>query len=55
LLLGDWVKWRRYRDIRAKTSHTYDEAIAREVVDAIPGFLKEAQYLHQQLMQRLSK
>jgi hypothetical protein len=25
------------------------------VVDGIPGFLKEAQYLHQQLMQRLSK
>lgn len=55
LLLGDWAQWRRYRDMRAKTSHTYDETIAREVVDAIPGFLKEAQYLHQQLMQRLSK
>ena len=55
LLLGDWPQWRRYRDMRAKTSYTYDEAIAREVVNAIPGFLKEAQYLHQQLMQRLSK
>lgn len=54
LLFGDWVQWRRYRNMRAKTSYTYDEAIAREVVDAIPGFLKEAQYLHQQLMQRLS-
>ncbi len=55
LLLRDWVQWRRYRDMRAKTSHTYDEAIAREVVDGTPGFLQEAQYLHQQLMQRLSK
>lgn len=55
LLLGDWPQWLRYRDMRAKTSYTYDEAIAREVVDAILGFLREVQYLHQQLMQRLSE
>ncbi len=55
LLLGDWPQWRRYRDMRAKTSHAYNESIACEVVDAIPGFLKEVQYLHQQLVQCLSK
>lgn len=54
LLLGDWPQWRLYRDMRSKTSHTYDEAIALEVVNAIPDFLKEAQYLHQQLKQRIS-
>ncbi len=53
LLLGDWSKWRLYRNMRAKTSHTYDEEVALEVVSAIPAFLKEAQYLHQQLSQRL--
>lgn len=53
LLLGDWSRWRLYRDMRAKTSHAYDEAVALEVVGAIPDFLKEAQYLHQQLTQRL--
>lgn len=54
LLLGDWPKWRVYRDMRSKTSHTYDEKVALEVVKAIPSFLQEAQYLHQQLMQRVS-
>lgn len=54
LLLGGWPQWRLYRDMRSKTSHTYDEAIALEVVNAIPDFLKEAQYLHQQLKQRIS-
>ncbi|URD67115.1 nucleotidyltransferase substrate binding protein [Conchiformibius steedae DSM 2580] len=25
LLLGDWTDWKQYRDMRARTSHTYDE------------------------------
>ena len=28
LLLGDWPAWRGYRDMRARSSHTYDEGIA---------------------------
>ena len=32
LLLGDWPKWKQYRDMRAKTSHTYDEDVALAVV-----------------------
>lgn len=54
LLLGDWPKWKTYRDMRAKTSHTYDEKIALEVVAAIPAFLEEARYLCDQLKQRQS-
>ncbi|MDR0479164.1 MAG: nucleotidyltransferase substrate binding protein [Burkholderiaceae bacterium] len=49
LLLGSWPEWRNYHDIRAKTSHTYDEDIALEVVACIPGFQKEAAYLYEQL------
>ncbi|MFZ9858164.1 MAG: HI0074 family nucleotidyltransferase substrate-binding subunit [Roseiflexaceae bacterium] len=30
LLLGTWPDWRRYRDMRAKTSHTYNEDAALE-------------------------
>lgn len=45
LLLGDWPRWKSYRQMRAKTSHTYDEEIALQVVVAIPGFLDEARYL----------
>lgn len=52
LLLGDWPKWRDYREMRAKTSHTYDEEIALEVVAQIPAFLEEARYLLDRLEQR---
>ena len=54
LLLGDWAAWRRYRDMRARTSHTYAAGIAAQVVDAIPGFLAEATYLRDQLARRLA-
>ncbi len=53
LLLGTWPDWRRHRDMRAKTSHTYDETVALDVVGGIPGFLAEARYLHDQLTARL--
>ena len=54
LLLGDWVKWRSYRDMRSKTSHTYDEDIALEVVQGIPAFLDEAAYLLHRLQERMA-
>jgi nucleotidyltransferase substrate binding protein (TIGR01987 family) len=53
LLLGDWPKWRLYRDMRGKTSHTYDERIALQVVAGIPAFLDEVDYLRDQLKKRL--
>lgn len=52
LLLGDWTKWRVYREMRSKTSHTYDEETAIEVVRGIPAFLEEARYLLTQLQER---
>jgi nucleotidyltransferase substrate binding protein (TIGR01987 family) len=53
LLLGDWPRWKIYRDLRARTSHTYDEAQALEVVAGIPAFLDEAKFLRDQLRRRL--
>jgi nucleotidyltransferase substrate binding protein (TIGR01987 family) len=53
LLRGDWPAWRLYRDMRAKTSHTYAAAIAKQVVECIPDFLAEALHLRDQLRQRL--
>jgi nucleotidyltransferase substrate binding protein (TIGR01987 family) len=52
LLLGAWPDWRRYRDMRAKTSHTYDEDVALEVVNGILPFLAEAIYLRDQMKAR---
>ncbi|MDN5873859.1 MAG: nucleotidyltransferase substrate binding protein [Sinobacteraceae bacterium] len=52
LLLSDWTTWREYREMRNKASHTYKEEVALEVVEKIPAFLKETQYLEQQLKDR---
>lgn len=54
LLSGDWPKWRVYRGMRSKTSHTYDKEIALEVVQGIPAFLDEAEQLHRRLRERQS-
>jgi nucleotidyltransferase substrate binding protein (TIGR01987 family) len=55
LLLSAWPEWRHFRDMRAKTSHTYDEEVALTVVDAIPSFLSEAKHLLANLQQRQTK
>ena len=52
LLLGEWADWKTYRDLRAKTSHTYDEDVALQVVGSIPAFLREAETLLERLQSR---
>ena len=49
LLLGDWPAWRKYREMRSRTSHTYDEEVAIEVVKGISAFQREAAHLLQRL------
>ena len=53
LLRGDWPAWRRYRDLRARTSHAYQAGIAEAVALAIPDFLVEAEHLRDALRRRL--
>ena len=50
LLLGDWEDWRKFREMRSRTSHTYDENTAIEV---IPRFVEEVIYLRDQLGRRV--
>ena len=45
LLKNDWTKWKIFREMRSKSSHTYDEQIAKEVVSIIPDFIDEAKFL----------
>jgi nucleotidyltransferase substrate binding protein (TIGR01987 family) len=52
LLLGNWPRWKTFRDMRARTSHSYDEAVALDVVAGIPAFLDEARYLRDRLGER---
>ena len=54
LLLGDWPNWRVFRDMRTKTSHTYNENVALEVVSGIPRFLEETVYLRGKLREYLA-
>ena len=53
LLREGWPAWRRFREMRARTSHTYDANVAAQVVSAIPGFLEEAEDLYAELERRL--
>ncbi len=45
LLAQGWPAWRTYREMRSRTSHAYDEAMAQAVVDGIPAFLDEVRVL----------
>ena len=54
LLLGNWRDWRGFREMRARTSHTYDEDIAIEVVSGIPRFIEESICLRDKLRERLA-
>ena len=54
LLLGDWPAWRRFRELRTRTSHTYDAKVASQVVSAIPGFLGEVEHFYAELQRRLA-
>ncbi len=52
LLLHDWPQWRLYREKRNKTSHTYNEEMAKDVVSVIPDFLSDARFLRDKLIER---
>jgi hypothetical protein len=54
LLPGDWPIWRRFREMRARTSHTYDPKVASQFSSAIPGFLEEAEHFYAELQRRLA-
>jgi nucleotidyltransferase substrate binding protein (TIGR01987 family) len=52
LVRAAWPAWRRFREIRTRTGHTYDAATAALVVAEIPSFLAEAEYLLAELQKR---
>jgi nucleotidyltransferase substrate binding protein (TIGR01987 family) len=45
LLRSEWPIWRRFREMRSRTSHTDDAGTAAEVVVALPVFLAEVEHL----------
>ena len=53
LLRSDWPAWRQFREMRTRTSHTYDTTVASQVAAAIPSFVEEAEHLYTELQRRL--
>ena len=53
LLHESWPEWCMYREMRAKTSHTYDLAVAISVMEAIPQFIDAVTFLQAQLVARI--
>jgi nucleotidyltransferase substrate binding protein (TIGR01987 family) len=49
LLRSGWDVWYEFRKARNLTSHVYNEDTARLVVEQIPAFAEEADYLYREL------
>ena len=45
LTAADWSMWQVWREMRNITSHSYDEAKARQVAESVPAFLAQARDL----------
>ena len=54
LLKSNLEKWNDFRIMRNLTSHTYDEKVALNVVEIIPEFSDEAEFLLNKLKERIS-
>jgi len=44
LLLSDWNKWKVFREMRSKSSYTYDEGIGHEVIWSSQTLLKKQKF-----------
>src|SRR5262249_14180679 len=51
-LRSDWPAWRQFREMRTRTSHTYDAKVAEQVASTIPAFVEEAEHLCAELQRR---
>ncbi len=52
LLLNGWDVWEDFRKARNKTSHTYNEETAMQVVEKVPNFVTEVRHLLNELKER---
>lgn len=55
VLQAEIAQWKEFRKDRGTTSHTYDEAKAKDVYESIPDFLTEAKFLLTTIQQRQEK
>jgi len=45
ILKSDLELWTKFREMRNLTSHTYNEELAQKVVDVVPEFYEEVEYI----------
>lgn len=50
LLRSGWDLWSEFRLARNLTSHVYNEEVAQKVIERIPAFAQEAEFLFEQLI-----
>lgn len=53
LLRTGWPEWRRYRESRNRTVHTYREEVAMQIASAARDFAQEARVLFNNLKHRM--
>jgi nucleotidyltransferase substrate binding protein (TIGR01987 family) len=49
MLRSGWDVWHEFREARNLTSHVYKEEVARQVIERIPAFAQEAEFLYNRL------
>lgn len=52
LLKTDITHWKKYREKRNITSHTYDAIAAENVMTVVPSFIQDTEFLLKQLQHR---
>ena len=53
LLKSNLIAWDNFRKARNMTSHTYDEETANKVIDVIPSFIVEVDFLLNELKNKI--
>ncbi len=55
LLLTGWPEWRRFREARNQTAHTYSQQKANAVIETARDFVAEADNLFRRLTERMAR
>lgn len=55
LLLTGWPGWRRFREARNQTAHTYSEEKASAVIETAKAFIEEADNLFRKMTERMAE
>ena len=55
ILRSGWDVWEEFREARNRTSHTYNEDQAVQVLAKVPAFLDEAKFLYGRMLEEIPR